>query len=462
MDTAEKILSTCFKIKKLVDEVKANKKRCGHLAKHIGIIEMHVKDVKQRNSKQVQPSVELILRDLTATVESAEVFVRKYTETHWMLRVLKHSSHRDEFDCMNERLKEASDNLFKSLLLEHGAQLQHESEENRRREADQLDWRQDDAELKTFVKSLQTLTDQMKKLDLIDEALKRMTEPRNPENIRLIEPKNLKRGSLVTTTSTSEFYNGTYNGFQVLIKKYKDSGNIDPREVESTFNREATAMTQCESPNILQMYGICKQEGPWPQYLIVMELCERGSLREVLEHYELSWSRKAWMCLDAAKGLYRLHQRETKNRVHGSISSSKFLVTENFTVKLGGFKLAQTESSLCRAKRDNKNSSIRYCPPEALNDLSWPYSKECEVYSLGIVLWEIVTRRKPFDGWERRTIMDRVGGEERFKEPIENAECPPGLREVVDDCRAFDFRDRPSAGVVMDKLRIVATMLEKE
>lgn len=47
--------------------------------------------------------------------------------------------------------------------------------------------------------------------------------------------------------------------------------------------------------------------GPSSQFLIIMEYCEKGSLRQVLdsEHEELSWTRKARMCLDAAKGLYR-------------------------------------------------------------------------------------------------------------------------------------------------------------
>lgn len=88
-----------------------------------------------------------------------------------------------------------------------------------------------------------------------------------------------------------------------------------------------------ESPNILRMFGICVEDGeskahiihqdktntevtwslpagPSPQFLIITEYCERGSLRQVLDSDELSWTTKTQMCLDAAQGLYRSGRSE--------------------------------------------------------------------------------------------------------------------------------------------------------
>ncbi|KAG7219223.1 hypothetical protein INR49_019245 [Caranx melampygus] len=130
------------------------------------------------------------------------------------------------------------------------------------------------------------------------------------------------------------------------------------------------------------MYGICVREkdGPNPQFLIVTEYCERGSLRQVLDsNVELSWVGKARLCLDAAQGLYRLHNTEVKSRVHGCITSSKFLVAKDFTVKLGGFELAKTETSLRRSKIEDSRSSC-YESPQKLNDINFEYTKECEIY----------------------------------------------------------------------------------
>lgn len=88
-----------------------------------------------------------------------------------------------------------------------------------------------------------------------------------------------------------------------------------------------------ESPSILRMFGICVEDGeskahiihqdktntevtwslpagPSPQFLIITEYCERGSLRQVLDSDELSWTTKTQMCLDAAQGLYRSGRSE--------------------------------------------------------------------------------------------------------------------------------------------------------
>lgn len=119
-------------------------------------------------------------------------------------------------------------------------------------------------------------------------------------------------------------------------------------ELRRVFNKEVETMKRFESPSILRMFGICVEDengvlisnqsqitnqrmisiwenqhvwtcltciwlslcpshtGPNPRNLIVMEYCEKGSLRQVLDsNCNLPWERKTQMCLDAAQGLYR-------------------------------------------------------------------------------------------------------------------------------------------------------------
>ncbi|MED6250005.1 hypothetical protein ATANTOWER_023020 [Ataeniobius toweri] len=228
-------------------------------------------------------------------------------------------------------------------------------------------------------------------------------------------------------------------------------------------------MKRFESPNILRMFGICIREENTsnPEFLVIMEYCEKGSLRDVLNSkHELLWTRKASMCLDAAQGLYRLHLTEDIIKLHMSITSSKFLVDENYRVKLGGFELAKTETSLkktTKEKEKDKNiNSLCYSSPQQLGNINHPYSKECEIYSLGIVLWEIVTRKNPFEdcGGDEKIIYKKVCME-RYQEPLP-ADCPESLGELVKACRAYESSQRPSAGVLVDKLRSVVVQLEKQ
>ncbi|CAB1323445.1 unnamed protein product [Coregonus sp. 'balchen'] len=217
----------------------------------------------------------------------------------------------------------------------------------------------------------------------------------------------------------SEIFKGEYNKFPVAIKRYTYSRSTSLSQVRTIFKKEVGTMKHFESPNILQMVGICVQEdsGPIPNFLIVMEFCEKGSLREVLDSQsDMLWDRKARMSLDAAQGVYRLHQSEEKFKVHGCINSSKFLVDARYRVKLAGFKLAQTVTSLKRTK-DWKSSSLCYSSPQQLESINHPYNK---------------------------------------------AYCPQQLGELINDCRSYDSFYRPTAGVLVDKLRNVVEKLEED
>uniref|UniRef100_A0A3Q3EI25 Mixed lineage kinase domain like pseudokinase n=1 Tax=Labrus bergylta TaxID=56723 RepID=A0A3Q3EI25_9LABR len=446
MDFVDPILSLASEIYKLVENVKANKKRCRRVSERVQALEDLVKSIKQRDKGQTSADVEKALKELCITLTSAQELIRKYTVASWIDRIVHSGSHGDEFNSVNERFNDAFQILF-------GAQ-----QVDSREKQDEVDGREDDTELKKCEK-----TD----FDLFCMWLNLMNKPSaTDEVIRMIKPEEIKYEypkEPFMKTSTSEVYRGEYHGFKVAIKRYTEPLNTSPSEVRSVFNKEVETMRRFESPNILRMFGICDQDkdGPEPQFLIIMEYCEKGSLRQVLDSpCKLSWTRKARMCLDAAQGLYRLHQTEKKSKVHGCINSSKFLVAEGYTVKLGGFELTKTETSLKKASKDKEIRSVCYSSPETLDNINYLYSKGCEMYSFGIVLWEVATRKRPFDGWSSKDIYQKVC-KDKFVEPLPD-DCPEPLGNLIDACRAYDSFLRPSAGVLVDKLRCVVAQLEEQ
>ncbi|KAM9376252.1 mixed lineage kinase domain-like protein [Pholidichthys leucotaenia] len=475
MDIVEPILSLACQIYELVDRVKANKKRCRRVCERVRALEDLVKNVQQ-TSEQVDKA----LKELHITLGLTQDLIRKYTESNWVQRVLKASDHVEEFNSVNERLNDAFQVLSGALQIEHGNVLYRVFEQMSRDKQDEEDGKEDDAEIKRMLTNY--MTEQQEKFEAMRRELElvkanvlkvvdMMSRPSATSvGIRMIKPEELtyddpKRPFM--TSTTSEVYRGQYRGFSVAIKRYIDPINTNPGEVRSIFNKEVDTMKRFESPNILRMFGICVKDdkGFKPQFFIVMEYCEKGSLREVLDREpDLSWPRKTRMCLDAARGLYQLHQAEEKYKVHGCINSKKFMVDQGFRIKLGGFELAKTDSSLKKTKRTKgtKGDEIRslcYYSPERLNNINEPYTKECEIYSFGIVLWEIATSKKPFDGCTATEIHQKVCIN-KHKEDLPE-DCPKALGELIDDCRAYDPFHRPSAGVLMDKLHQVVNQLEE-
>ncbi|KAM9352636.1 mixed lineage kinase domain-like protein [Symphorus nematophorus] len=475
MDFIDPILSVATQIYTLVENVKANKKRCRRVCNRVRALEELVRSIKQRKQTQTSADVEQALRELSITLTSAQELIKKYTLANWVERILNSSSHGDEFSSVNERLNDAFQVLSGTLQVEQGNMLYRVFEVTSRQSEDEVDGKEDDTELKNllldYMKDQQEKTDAMlKQFDQLKVNVEKVVDILNKpsitdEVIRMIRPAELvyeypKKPFM--TTSTSEVYKGEYRRFPVAIKRYIDSVTTSPKEVRAVFNKEVETMRRFESPNILRMFGICVQDedGPSPQFLIIMEYCEKGSLRQVLDSdCKLSWTRKACMCLDAAKGLYRLHQTEIKSKVHGCINSNKFLVAKGYTVKLGGFELAKTETSLKKPTKDKEIRTLCYTPPEMLNDINHKYSKEYEMYSFGIVLWEVATRKRPFDGWSSKDIYEKVC-KEKFQEPLPD-DCPEPLGEMINVCRAYDSFQRPSAGVLVDKLHSVVAQLEE-
>uniref|UniRef100_A0A671U353 Mixed lineage kinase domain like pseudokinase n=1 Tax=Sparus aurata TaxID=8175 RepID=A0A671U353_SPAAU len=469
MEYVEPILSIASQIYTLVETVKANKKRCQRVSERVRALEDLVWSIKKK--EQTSNDVEKALKELSITLESAQKLITKFTTAKWVKRILKSSSYGDDFNSLNERLNDAFQVLSGALQVEQGNLLFKVFERTNREQQDEVDRREDDKELKILlIEHMESQQKAFEELQIsVQKLLENMNKPKiTDEGIKMIKPDELKYElpkEPFMTTSTSEVYRGEYHGFQVAIKRYTDL-NTSSGAIQSVFKKETETMKRFESPNILRMFGICVQEdGPRSQFLIIMEYCEKGSLRQVLdtECEKLSWPRKARMCLDAAKGLYRLHQTEEKSKVHGCINSCKFLVAEGYIVKLGGFELAKTETSLKKSTKKSTKSkesgSLCYYSPEVLKNINHPYSKQCEMYSFGIVLWEIATCKKPFADCSDKDIQQKVC-EEKFQEPLPE-DCPKPLGDLINACRAYESFQRPSAGVLMDRLRILVAQLKE-
>ncbi|KAM4619016.1 mixed lineage kinase domain-like protein [Polymixia lowei] len=472
MEFVEPILGVVQAIFKLAQEVKANKKRCLRLAKRVSALGELVQKISDRGPDNITPDVENSLNELTVTLNLGKCLVKKYTTSNFLKRMVIAHDGGEEFGCLYDCLTETYQVLSLALQVEQGSKLHQIFELTSQQAEDEADRKEDIVDLhkllRDWMKSMDEKTDATHdQIQNLTQVIGTFIQTINKPSMTYEDIREIKSNELVydsepfMKTSTSELYKGEYKKFTVAIKRFHSLNNAAPSEVRRVFQREVDTMKRFESPNILRMFGICIQDQKAsPDFLIIMEYCEKGSLRQVLDSTcKLSWARKARMCLDAAKGLCRLHHTEEKSKVHGSINSSKFLVAEGYRVKLGGLELAKTETSLRRTETP-VTCALSYCSPQQLDSIHQPYNMECEMYSFGIVLWEIATRKNPFEGCSVQDIFRKVSVEKHM-EPLPD-DCPKELAKQINACRAFDAFKRPSAGVLVDKLDKVVEQLEDE
>uniref|UniRef100_A0A672J185 Protein kinase domain-containing protein n=1 Tax=Salarias fasciatus TaxID=181472 RepID=A0A672J185_SALFA len=432
MDLIDPILSLASEIHTLVKNVKDNKDRCLYVSNRVETLEGPVRGIKELGAAQLKDKamVEITLKDLRDTLQAAKKLIEKYTSANKVKLFFKSSIYGERFTIVNDHLNDASQTLCLALHVVNINKTEY-------------------ARLcvtKVIIKKCKDI-----KVFLFAFEKNTVGLEKKPKELQYETEPFMK-------TPASEVYKGELNRSTVAIKRYLNPQSISPEL--RIFNKEVDTMKCFESPNILQIYGICikNEQSPNPEFLIVMEYCEKGSLRQVLDNErDLPWTRKAQMCLDAARGLYRLHHTEKKSKVHGCLTSSNFLVDVGYRVKLGGLELATTETSLRRKSNDAEITSLCYCSPQMLSKNSY-YTKECDIYSFGIVLWEIATGEKPFKGMSDDVIYQKVCKGD--KEPLPD-DCPPALAELIDACRAHDSFKRPTVvGVVNKLLRIVDCLAE--
>jgi len=220
---------------------------------------------------------------------------------------------------------------------------------------------------------------------------------------------------------------GKYDHVQVAVKMFPDHAEKTKKE----FGREASLLSLLHHPNILACYGASTD---LKDLFIVTELMV-ASLWEVLkeESIKINEVLKLEMAVAIAQGMRYLHQFLL---VHRDLKSLNILVGKNFEIKICDFGLGRFVS---QSTMTNNIGTVCWVAPEifALKN----YNEKADVYSFGIVLWEIVTRLQPFADVNSFAVPMLVTRGER---PAIPKSTKPELKKMMTKCWQKRPIQRPS------------------
>ena len=244
------------------------------------------------------------------------------------------------------------------------------------------------------------------------------------------EEITLKR--LIGYGSFGEVWKGKWRGSTVAVKKFFRQQANESLLLE--LRKESVIMSELRHPNILLFLGACVEP---PNLCIVTEYMKYGSIGKYLRNKDnpLTWLQRLQMAKSTAIGMDYLHSFKPPI-IHRDLSSYNILIDEHLHVKIADFGLARIKQSNITMTRCGTPA---WTAPEILKRMH--YSEKGDVYSFGIILWEFLTRCKPYKGLEPVKLCERVVKGLRPKIP---EDCPADYRLLVTQCWDTNPDGRPS------------------
>jgi len=231
-------------------------------------------------------------------------------------------------------------------------------------------------------------------------------------------------------------------GRPVAIKLFPSE--IAQGEARDRFLREARVVGQLSHPNIITLHDMGIEESTQTPYL-VMEFIDGLPLDRVLEKGALPLPRACAWIAHAAEALDIAHKRGV---IHGDVKPANILITADGKVKLTDFGMARV------AKREARDSALLgtpayWCPEQIMGR---PQDARSDIFSLGVVLYEMITGTRPFDAESLQGICNRVLSSTPNNVSQLQPSIPTSFDQIISSCLAKNPDTRIPSGEALAQL----------
>lgn len=225
----------------------------------------------------------------------------------------------------------------------------------------------------------------------------------------------------------------------VAIKMF--SPELAQGEARERFLKEARVVGQLSHPSVMILHDMGIDEPTQTPYL-VMEFLEGQPLDRILEKGSIPFPRACAWAGDVAIALAAAHR---KGIIHGDVKPANIIITDEGRVKLMDFGMARLAS---HATKDTPlmGTPAYWCPEQILGK---PQDARSDIFSLGVVVYEMTTGQRPFDSDSLQAICGRVLSSTPLPPSHANPSLPVPLDEAVTRCLAKDPAHRWETGELL-------------
>ncbi|XP_020115320.1 serine/threonine-protein kinase STY46 [Ananas comosus] len=254
----------------------------------------------------------------------------------------------------------------------------------------------------------------------------------------------LQFGNKVASGSYGDLYRGTYCSQDVAIKVLKPERiNVD---MQREFAQEVYIMRKVRHKNVVQFIGACTKP---PSLCIVTEFMSGGSVYDYLHKHKGVFKLPALLrvAIDVSKGMNYLHQN---NIIHRDLKAANLLMDENEVVKVADFGVARVKAQ--SGVMTAETGTYRWMAPEVIEHK--PYDQKADVFSFGILLWELLTGKIPYE--YLTPLQAAVGVVQKGLRPTIPKNTHPKLIELLERCWQQDPTQRPDFSEILETLQHLA------
>jgi tRNA A-37 threonylcarbamoyl transferase component Bud32/class 3 adenylate cyclase len=236
------------------------------------------------------------------------------------------------------------------------------------------------------------------------------------------------------------------------------SSTLGDAEVLERFVREAKAASRLQHPAIVTIYHVGVQD---TTRYIVMEYVEGKTLKKAISGKPMSINQICSLGIQLADALALAHE---KNVVHRDLKAENVMLTPRMQAKILDFGLAKLREPEAAGANVTVLTqvgivmgTVSHMSPEQA--LGMEVDGRSDIFSLGVVFYEMATGKMPFDGPTAQATMARVLNMDPTPVAELNRDLPPEFLSLVQDCLRKDRNQRPTAVVVLARLKKIEASL---
>jgi len=265
----------------------------------------------------------------------------------------------------------------------------------------------------------------------------------------------LKVEEVIGAGGFGKVYRGYYRNLEVAVKAARRDPDEEPGEANKKVLQEGKLFWLLKHKNVVGLLGVCLEE---PNLCLVMEYARGGALNRMLGGRKIRPDVLIDWAIQIARGMNYLHQGAPISIVHRDLKSSNILISERVekedpllfkTLKITDFGLAREVNHTTKI---SAAGTYAWMAPEVIKTSK--FSKGSDVWSYGIVLWELLTGETPYKGINDMAIAYGVAMN-KLNLHIPST-CPEDWRSLMEDCWQFDCHHRPTFKSIIDRLDVVA------